>query len=127
MTEKYGFIDAECTTVLVEGEAPTIGQMCAWLGVSTSGFYDWRKRPQSDAAQRRELLKIKIKALFEANNEEYGYRRLHAPGPRRRVRRRRDRPQTRARAGPGTLPAEALAAVADRAGRGRADSGSGQP
>jgi putative transposase len=78
VTEKYGFIDAECTTVLVEGEAPTIGQMCAWLGVSTSGFYDWRKRPQSDAAQRRELLKIKIKALFEANNEEYGYRRLHA-------------------------------------------------
>jgi putative transposase len=79
VTEKYGFIDAECAaTVPVEGEAPTIGQMCAWLGVSTSGFYDWRKRPQSDAAQRRELLKIKIKALFEANNEEYGYRRLHA-------------------------------------------------
>ena len=27
--------------------------------------------------ERRELLKIKIKALFEANNEEYGYRRMH--------------------------------------------------
>jgi len=78
VTEKYGFIDAECATVLVEGGAPTLGQMCAWLGVSASGFYDWRKRPQSDTAARRELLKIKIKALFEANNEEYGYRRLHA-------------------------------------------------
>ena len=34
-------------------------------------------RPQSAAGKRRELLKIKIKALFEANNEEYGYRRMH--------------------------------------------------
>jgi putative transposase len=78
VTEKYEFIDAECAAVPTEGETPTVGQMCAWLEVSTSGFYDWRKRPQSETGRRRELLKIKIKALFEANNEEYGYRRLHA-------------------------------------------------
>jgi putative transposase len=52
--------------------------MCAWLEVSRSGFYDWKSRPQSATAKRRELLKIKIKALFEANNAEYGYRRIHA-------------------------------------------------
>ena len=52
--------------------------MCAWLEVSRSGFYDWRSRPQSATAQRRELLKIRIKALFGANNSEYGYRRIHA-------------------------------------------------
>jgi putative transposase len=52
--------------------------MCAWLEVSRSGFYDWRSRPQSATARRRELLKIKIKALFGANNSEYGYRRIHA-------------------------------------------------
>ena len=52
--------------------------MCGWLGVSKSGFYEWRTRPESATAQRRELLKIKIKALFEANNEKYGYRRMHA-------------------------------------------------
>jgi putative transposase len=52
--------------------------MCGWLEISKSGFYDWRNRPQSKTAQRRELLKIKVKALFEANNEEYGYRRIHA-------------------------------------------------
>jgi putative transposase len=46
--------------------------------VPGSGFYDWKKRPESEAAQRRELLKIKVKALFEANGEEYGYRRIHA-------------------------------------------------
>jgi putative transposase len=53
-------------------------QMCAWLEVSRSGFYDWKSRPQSATAKRRELLKIKVKALFEANNSEYGYRRVHA-------------------------------------------------
>jgi putative transposase len=51
--------------------------MCRWLEVSRSGYNDWRTRPESDNAKRRELLKIKIKALFEANNEEYGYRRMH--------------------------------------------------
>jgi len=52
--------------------------MCKWLEVSRSGFYDWRSRPESATARRRELLKVKIKALFDANNSEYGYRRLHA-------------------------------------------------
>ena len=79
MSEKYEFIDAECATLPADGEAaPTIVQMCGWLGVSKSGFHDWRTRPQSETAQRRELLKIRIKALFEANNSEYGYRRIHA-------------------------------------------------
>ena len=52
--------------------------MCCWLEVSRSGYYDWRSRPESATAKRRELLKIKVKALFEANNAEYGYRRIHA-------------------------------------------------
>ena len=78
VSEKYEFIDAECATLPAEGDAPAVVQMCEWLGVSKSGFYDWKNRPQSETAQRRELLEIKIKALFEANNEEYGYRRIHA-------------------------------------------------
>jgi putative transposase len=80
VTEKYSFIAAEYDEAPGEnpGGAPTIVQMCEWLGVSKSGYHDWRSRPQSAAAKRRELLKIKIKALFEANNEEYGYRRMHA-------------------------------------------------
>jgi HTH-like domain len=52
--------------------------MCEWLEVSKSGYYEWRSRPQSETEKRREILKLKIKALFGANNEEYGYRRLHA-------------------------------------------------
>lgn len=78
MTSKYEFIDAEYAALPAEGEAPAVVQMCEWLGVSPSGYYDWRKRPQSETARRHELLKIKIQALFEANNGEYGYRRIHA-------------------------------------------------
>ena len=79
MSEKYSFIDAEYAgTPASAGEAPGAVQMCEWLGVSKSGYYEWRSRPQSAAAKRRDLLKIKIKALFDFNNEEYGYRRLHA-------------------------------------------------
>ena len=77
MTEKYGFIDAEYAALAGdEACAPTITQMCEWLGVSKSGYYDWMSRPQSETEKRREILKLKIRALFEANNEEYGYRRM---------------------------------------------------
>ena len=80
MSEKYQFIDAEYADIsAVDADpAPTITCMCKWLGVSKSGFYEWRSRPESATARRRELLKIKIKALFEANDSTYGYRRLHA-------------------------------------------------
>ena len=78
MSEKYAFIGAEYAALPTEGDAPAVVQMREWLGVSKSGFYEWKTRPESETSQRRELLKVKIKALFEANNEEYGYRRMHA-------------------------------------------------
>jgi putative transposase len=79
VTGKYEFIDAEYVALAGdEACAPTITQMCEWLGVSKSGYYDWMSRPQSEAEKRREILKLKIKALFEANSEEYGYRRITA-------------------------------------------------
>jgi putative transposase len=82
VSEKYAFIDAEYATTpaadRTAGTAPRIPRMCTWLGVSKSGFYEWRTRPQSPTAARRELLEVKIKALFEANDGTYGYRRLHA-------------------------------------------------
>ena len=74
MSDKYAFIDAEYAAAC----APTIERMCRWLQVSKSGYYEWLHRPRSATAQRRELLKIKIAALFEACDGSYGYRRLHA-------------------------------------------------
>jgi len=77
VTQKYEFVDAEYASPPVNSLAPTVVQMCQWLEVSKSGFYEWRSRPESAAAQRRGLLKIKIEALFYANDETYGYRRMH--------------------------------------------------
>ena len=73
MSDKYAFIDAEYAAV----GAPTIERMCCWLQVSKSGYYEWLHRPPSATAQRRELLKTKIQALFDACDGTYGYRRLH--------------------------------------------------
>jgi len=52
--------------------------MCRWLRVSSSGYYEWRRRPQSATAARREKLKQLIVAVFEASDETYGHRRIHA-------------------------------------------------
>ena len=78
MSDKYAFIDAEYAHAADAACAPTIERMCRWLQVSKSGYYEWLHRPTSATAQRRELLKIKIKALFDASDGSYGYRRLHA-------------------------------------------------
>src|SRR5260370_39380466 len=77
VTQKYEFVGGEAAGPPVNAPAPSIVQMCRWLCVSKSGFYEWGSRPESATAQRRELLKIKIEALFYANDETYGYRRLH--------------------------------------------------
>jgi putative transposase len=73
VSDKSAFIDAEYAAA----GAPTIERMCRWLQVSRSGYYEWLHRPPSATAQRRQLLKIKIEALFEACDGTYGYRRLH--------------------------------------------------
>jgi transposase InsO family protein len=52
--------------------------MFKWSGVSKSGFYEWRSRPDSATKERRELLKVKIKQVFVDSRETYGYRRVHA-------------------------------------------------
>jgi putative transposase len=69
------FIDAEYAT---GAAAPTITQMCEWLGVSRSGFYEWRSRPESATAKRRKRLALLIKAIFDDSDGTYGHRRVAA-------------------------------------------------
>jgi transposase InsO family protein len=52
--------------------------MCSWLAVSASGFFDWRRRPDSATAQRRERLATLITDVFDRSDQTYGYRRIHA-------------------------------------------------
>jgi putative transposase len=74
---RYEFIDAEyARTPAGNGPAPTITCMCRWLGVSKSGFYEWRSRPESATAGRREELKLLIKRAFDDSDGTYGHRRV---------------------------------------------------
>ena len=71
MSAKFAFIDAE--------KAPySIVKMCAWMGVSTSGFYEWRDRPASATARRRDRLATLIEWIFNDSDQTYGHRRIHA-------------------------------------------------
>lgn len=79
MSVRYEHIDAEKeSTPAPGGRVNTVAEMCAWLGVSTSGYYEWRSRPISAAAQRRDRLKLLIKKAFDESDETYGHRRVHA-------------------------------------------------
>jgi putative transposase len=73
VSEVYEFIDVEYAT---SGAAPAITLMCRWLGVSKSGYYEWRSRPESAMAKRREELKLLIKKAFDDSDGTYGYRRV---------------------------------------------------
>jgi putative transposase len=75
VSEVYEFIDAEYAT---RAAAPAIARMCAWLEVSKSGYYEWRSRPESATAKRREELKLLIKKAFDDSDGTYGHRRVWA-------------------------------------------------
>ena len=79
MSGKYELIDAEYANAPAgNGHAPTITCMCRWLGVSKSGFYEWRSRPESATTKRQERLRRLIKAIFVDSDGTYGYRRVAA-------------------------------------------------
>ena len=76
MSAKYEFIDAEYANPPAGAHAPTITCMCKWLGVSKSGYYEWRSRPESATAHRRKELRLLIKKAFDDSDGTYGYRRV---------------------------------------------------
>jgi transposase InsO family protein len=69
VSRKYGLIDAEKVHYPVT-------RMCAWLDVSRSGYHEWRGRPDSATAARRETLKTLITHVFTDSDGTYGYRRV---------------------------------------------------
>lgn len=71
MRAKFELIDAE------KANFPIV-KMCQWAQVSSSGYYEWRDRPASATAIRRDHLKKLITAIFELSDDTYGYRRVHA-------------------------------------------------
>jgi len=73
VSDVYEFIDAQYAA---SPAAPAIACMCRWLGVSKSGYYEWRSRPASATARRREELKLLIAKAFDDSDGTYGHRRV---------------------------------------------------
>lgn len=59
------------------GEFP-VRRMCKVLSVSSSGYYDWRRRPPSERQQANERLLAAIQREHEASRQTYGSPRIHA-------------------------------------------------
>jgi putative transposase len=79
VTARYEFIDGEKATLTGAGDRKySLVKMCAWMEVSTSGFYDWWDRPRSATAKRRDFLGLVIAKAFADSDGTYGYRRVHA-------------------------------------------------
>lgn len=66
---KYAFIDAQ-------GVAFPVSVMCSVLGVSTSGYYDWRAEPETARERRDAALLPKVQAVFREHRGRYGSPRV---------------------------------------------------
>jgi hypothetical protein len=75
---KFAWIHTEKATYPVT-------KLCRWLGVTPSGYYAWRVRPESAHAKRDRQLKVLIHALFDAHKsrsaEVVGRTRTGGIGP----------------------------------------------
>lgn len=68
---RYQFIDAQNASY-------STASLCAFMSVSCSGYYAWRKRPVSARQRKDMVLLAHIKDKFEASNRAYGSRRIAA-------------------------------------------------
>ena len=95
-------------------------ELCRTLGVSKSGYYAWRKRPESARRREDRRLLFWIRATFKKSRGSYGARRLH--------RDLRNRGQTCSRHRAARLAREAgMRAKKSRRYRATTDSGHGKP
>ena len=67
----YRLIEAERTSFPVQF-------MCRILGVSRSGYYDWKMRPPSGRSCENATLTSKIREIHRRSRETYGSPRIHA-------------------------------------------------
>ena len=74
MTAKFAFIAAEKADPT--SEFPVV-KMCAWLKVSTSGFYDFCNAVETDRARRRAKVTVHVQAAHAAGRGCYGVLRVH--------------------------------------------------
>ena len=54
-----------------------MAMLCRTIGVSRSGFYEWRDRPVSDRKLRHDKLTKAAEESFKTSSHVYGYRKVH--------------------------------------------------
>ena len=64
--------------VLLKTEGHSVSLCCELLDVSSSGFYDWKKRLPSDRAIKNGEIKAKILNIFSGSRKTYGPPRIKA-------------------------------------------------
>lgn len=69
--ERFGFIDQY-------GSELGVRYLCSWLDVSPQGYYQWRDRSESKRVQENRQLAVKIKAIYNENDGNYGSPRICA-------------------------------------------------
>jgi len=67
---KFAWIQTEKATY-------PLTKLCRWLGVTRSGFYAWRQRPESPRTREDRRLKVLVRASFAASKQRYGSPRVH--------------------------------------------------
>ncbi|MBQ0819038.1 transposase [Microvirga sp. HBU67558] len=68
---RFGFIEQHARTFPVR-------LMCRVLGVSASGYYAWRSRPESQRAMANRRLLQEVQRLHAQHQGRYGSPRMHA-------------------------------------------------
>jgi putative transposase len=68
---KFAWIDAEKACF-------PVAAMCRVLGVSRTGLYAWRSRPESLHAQHERKLRVLVREAHEKSRKTYGSPRVHA-------------------------------------------------
>ncbi len=56
----------------------SVKNMCRMLGVSRSGYYAWRSRPDSQRTQANERLLVRIREEYQLSRKTYGSPRIYA-------------------------------------------------
>lgn len=64
--------------ILEHEKAWPVKVMCEVLGVSRSGYYDWKPRRECSRARENRRLTVKIKAIHKESRQTYGSPRVHA-------------------------------------------------
>ena len=63
--------------IAAEKAAHTVTILCRCLRVTRSGFYAWRRRPESQRTREDRRLKVLVRASFEESQQRYGSPRIH--------------------------------------------------